>query len=241
MKPSDVKTVSEAIAYVMTQVGFVQKEESDQLKYSFASEPAFIRAVRPHMVEVGLFIRPTKTEMISIDDFTSSKGTVIRSRIFKQTFTFEHAPSQTTKEVQVIGEGMDMGDKGSNKAMTVALKYALRQTLLIETGDDPDATASEDFAQEVGAKIYPQEYIDELRDLSPNAPENVITQVLDNISNVLGWKIPDVSVNSFKRVAEQYQAEQIRARQDNEQITQGELIQRAYDKLQADEQDEIPF
>ena len=37
---------------------------------------------------------------------------------------------------------MDVGDKSANKAATGLLKYALRQTFLIETGDDPDAESS---------------------------------------------------------------------------------------------------
>ena len=38
------------------------------------------------------------------------------------------------------GEGSDTGDKASNKALTGAYKYALRQTFCIETGDDPAST-----------------------------------------------------------------------------------------------------
>lgn len=41
-----------------------------------------------------------------------------------------------------VGEAMDNGDKGMNKAMSIALKYALLQMLLIPTKEDkdPDAT-----------------------------------------------------------------------------------------------------
>jgi hypothetical protein len=49
--------------------------------------------------------------------------------------------------VTAVGEGTDYGDKSCNKSMTVGLKYALRQTLLIETGDDPDQFNSADFEQ----------------------------------------------------------------------------------------------
>lgn len=44
-----------------------------------------------------------------------------------------------------IGEGMDSGDKGTNKAMSIALKYALLQMFLIPTDDakDPDAESHE--------------------------------------------------------------------------------------------------
>jgi hypothetical protein len=38
----------------------------------------------------------------------------------------------------VIGEAMDSGDKATNKAMSIALKYALLQALLIPTEDEKD-------------------------------------------------------------------------------------------------------
>ena len=45
----------------------------------------------------------------------------------------------------VEGEGMDSGDKASNKAMAVAHKYALLQVLMIPTEEqkDPDAEVHE--------------------------------------------------------------------------------------------------
>ena len=46
-------------------------------------------------------------------------------------------------DVTAPGEGADSGDKSGNKANTCAYKYALRQTFVIETGDDPDEEASE--------------------------------------------------------------------------------------------------
>lgn len=46
----------------------------------------------------------------------------------------------------VVGEGMDSGDKATNKAMSVAFKYACFQTFCIPTEnliDDPDADTPE--------------------------------------------------------------------------------------------------
>jgi hypothetical protein len=40
--------------------------------------------------------------------------------------------------VRVAGEGADQGDKAPYKAMTGALKYALLQSFLLATGDDPE-------------------------------------------------------------------------------------------------------
>lgn len=45
-----------------------------------------------------------------------------------------------------VGEAMDSGDKGMNKAMSIALKYSLLQMFLIPTEEqkDPDSTTPEE-------------------------------------------------------------------------------------------------
>ena len=51
-----------------------------------------------------------------------------------------------------------MGDKSQNKALTVAKKYALRQTFCIATGDDPENESSEGMRKSAGTtskKIEP--------------------------------------------------------------------------------------
>lgn len=155
------KNVYEAVNHVMQQVGYVQKEESVKLKYSYASEPALIRAIRPHMVEVGLFVYPSSMTELPAEPFTSKQGSVINVSKLAATYTFHHAPSGTEFLVSVIGKGMDTGDKDSNKAMTAAFKYAIRQPFMIETGDDPDKTSSEEFEQVEGISFT--------RPLSPEA------------------------------------------------------------------------
>jgi hypothetical protein len=56
------------------------------------------------------------------------------------TYRFSHVSGEYI-DVQTIGEALDTSDKAANKAMTIGLKYAIRQFFLIETGDDPDIVA----------------------------------------------------------------------------------------------------
>jgi hypothetical protein len=60
------------------------------------------------------------------------------------TYRLTHAPSGESEDCQVLGEASDAGDKAAPKALTGAYKYFLRQTFLIETGDDPDRYTSAD-------------------------------------------------------------------------------------------------
>src|SRR5690606_6278200 len=52
-----------------------------------------------------------------------------------------HATDGSSVSTEVEGEGMDSGDKSSNKAMAVAHKYAILQAFCIPTEDMPDPDA----------------------------------------------------------------------------------------------------
>ena len=137
-------TIHTAINAVMGKVAYIRKEKTGGLKYSFASESAFINAIRQHLVDEGVYVHPYRVESINLDSYETRNGSTMNMATAVVTYQFQHAPSATSIEVTVIGQGADTGDKATNKAMTGAYKYALRQTLMIETGDDPDRTASQE-------------------------------------------------------------------------------------------------
>ena len=141
------KDIGQAIAAVMAEVGYVQKETTAALRYSFASEAGLIHALRPAMVKHGIFCYVSDVLDVKQDTFETAKGSVLNRATVRGTVLFTHAPSGTSIDAHATGEGMDMGDKSVNKASTGMLKYALRQTFLIETGDDPDAFSSEEQEQ----------------------------------------------------------------------------------------------
>ncbi len=58
-----------------------------------------------------------------------------------------------TGETQAIcssGTGVDPQDKSVGKALTYAHKYALIETFMLEIGDDPDATHSQEYEKSNG-------------------------------------------------------------------------------------------
>ena len=91
-------------------------------------------------------------ELIERNEFTSKNGALGINILAKFTWKWTHAVSETSIEVTTIGEAADYGDKAANKAMTAAMKYNMRQTLIIETGDDPDTTPSTEYEQPVAKK-----------------------------------------------------------------------------------------
>lgn len=140
---SDCGNIGQAINAIMHAVEYVQKEKAGGLKYTYVGEAGLLAALRPAMVEHGVYVYPSRVEQLSLETYKTSGGTVMNRTIAVFEFTFMHAPSGTSIAVCAVGEGADVGDKGCNKAMTGALKYALRQTFGIITGDDPDMSAGD--------------------------------------------------------------------------------------------------
>ena len=192
------KNVWEAINMVMGRVGYVQKQEAKGLPYSFAGEAAFIKAVRPHLVDVGLVVYQSDADLLERHEFKSKSGALGINLLFKFEWTWVHAVSKTSIVVTSLGEASDYGDKAALKTQTAAMKYNMRQTLVIETGDDPDVTPSTDFERTkekkerepftdaVGAKEWPAKKAEALRVALIKAkvlPENThnihVTKFLD--------------------------------------------------------------
>jgi hypothetical protein len=150
MATAKPKSVQEAILRVMNDVGYVKKTgtmEFGRTSYTFAQERELIAALRPSMVANGLIMVPKGVTPGTETYDTFTKNSKLW-RIYRAEFRFEisHPDSDTSILVSVPGEGADNGDKASNKAATGAVKYALRQTFLIETGDDPDNTSSDEIS-----------------------------------------------------------------------------------------------
>lgn len=139
------KTIHEAINAVMDEVGYVKKSKAANLNYSFAGEAALIAAIRPSMVEHGIYMSVNEIISINRENYTTAKGTAMVNTVIHAMVKFTNRDGDSVI-VAAVGEGSDSGDKSANKAMTGLYKYALRQTFCIETGDDPDKYASEDRA-----------------------------------------------------------------------------------------------
>ena len=138
--------IYQAMNAVMLAVGYVQKSgraSFGRTNYTYAGEGDLISALRPACVEHGIIIHPFSIQQMHQDSYDTSSGATMNRTAVVITYRFAHAHSDTHFDVTVAGEGADTGDKSSNKAMTGAFKYALRQAFMIETGDDPDKDISE--------------------------------------------------------------------------------------------------
>jgi hypothetical protein len=102
------------------------------------------------MSELGLLVCPEildhrREERISEKTYNGQTSqTVLKYSILTIKYTL-FAPDGSNVSCVVVGEGMDSGDKASNKAMSVALKYACFQLFMIPTEEmiDPDSETHE--------------------------------------------------------------------------------------------------
>ncbi len=128
------------IAQVMTKINAISKGRKNQQQgFSYRGIDDVMNELHPIMAECGLFVVPTVLNEIRTEGKSSRGGSLYYTRLTIK-FTF-YASDGSNVEAVVIGEAMDSGDKASNKALSIGLKYAMLQVFCIPTEDekDPDA------------------------------------------------------------------------------------------------------
>lgn len=136
--------IFETISAVMGEIGAVGKDSLNQQQgFMFRGIDAVMNAISPALIKHHLFIVPEILEQTR-EERTNSKGTTLLYSICKVKYTF-YAEDGSNISAVVIGEGMDTGDKATNKAMSIAFKYACFQVFCIPTEEmvDPDSECHE--------------------------------------------------------------------------------------------------
>lgn len=129
-----------AINGIMNEIGVIGKTSKNQQQgFMYRGVDAVMNALQPALVKHKVFVVPEVLEHRREERVTGKGGNLIYS-VLKVKYTF-CAEDGSTVSATVIGEGMDSGDKASNKAMSVAFKYACFQVLCIPTEEmkDPDS------------------------------------------------------------------------------------------------------
>jgi hypothetical protein len=125
------------LAEVRRRIGYVQKRgHNERFNYSYVTAADIAGSVGDILAELGVVVIP-KLEEISYES-AASRGEAIRMARVVMAYTFADVDSGEEVIAKVAGQGLDSGDKAPYKAMTGALKYALLQSFLLATGDDPE-------------------------------------------------------------------------------------------------------
>lgn len=132
--------IYEAIAAIMADCPAITKSQKNQQQgFMYRGVDVVMNVLQPLMIKHKVFVVPEVVESHREERQTSRGGSLIYTTL-KVKYTF-YADDGSSVCAVVQSEGMDSGDKSSNKAMSVAFKYACFQVFCIPTEEmkDPDA------------------------------------------------------------------------------------------------------
>ena len=152
------------LADIMKEVDPISKGKTNQQQgYKFRGIDDLYNALHSLFSKHEVFITSEVLESKREERTTKNGGTLIYS-IVKVKFTLFTTDGSSVSSI-IEGEAMDNGDKATNKALSVALKYCLMQMFLIPTEElkdmDPDNNSPEPMPKTDGYKN--QRYDDDPR------------------------------------------------------------------------------
>lgn len=130
-----------AIAAVMgdlAQTGIGKNHTNTYDKYKFRGIDDVYNALAPLLARRGLLVLPRVLERTS-EERTSKGGGAVFYITVAVEFDFVAASDGSKHTIRAYGEAMDRGDKGTNKAMTAAYKYACFEAFCIPLVGQDDA------------------------------------------------------------------------------------------------------
>lgn len=133
-----------AISAAMADISAIGKHKYNQQQdFKFRGIDDVMNALKPILTKNKIFTVPQVLEQTREIKVTA-KGGELRYSLLRIAFRF-YATDGSFVEAVTLGEGMDSGDKASNKAMAIAYKYALFQVFCIPTEEmtDPDGESYE--------------------------------------------------------------------------------------------------
>lgn len=145
--------IHQKIPIIMSEIGAIQKAKKNaQQGFMYRGVDDVMNALQPLLHKHGVFIVPEVLEQKREERQTNKGGNLIYS-VCTIKYTF-YASDGSFITAVVVGEGMDSGDKATNKAMAIAFKYACFQVFCIPTEEmkDPDADTPEPSMPKESAK-----------------------------------------------------------------------------------------
>lgn len=130
--------IYQSITKILEEVPAIGKNKKNTTQgFMFRGIDDVMNTFQPLLAKHKVFMVPQILEQTREERQTSKGGTLIYS-ICKIKYIF-YAEDGSSIEAIVVGEGMDSGDKATNKAMAIAMKYAMFQVFCIPTEEMRDS------------------------------------------------------------------------------------------------------
>lgn len=128
---------------VMSSIGSVTKDQKNVAQgFKFRGIDQFVNALYPALTKSGVFMTPRVVSATHSErEVTRSNGKAGVDKTVNLMVEYDFYAEDGSKVTvgPIAAEGLDSGDKATNKALSAALKYALIQTFSVPTEDMVDA------------------------------------------------------------------------------------------------------
>ena len=139
------KLIFQKMASILKETKAITKSEKNQQQgFKFRGIDNVMNELHELFAKNDVFILQ-EVQDFTVDAQPTAKGGTLFYTRAKIKFRYMTTDGSSVETVNV-GEAMDSGDKGMNKAMSIALKYSLLQMFLIPTKEpkDPDRDTLEE-------------------------------------------------------------------------------------------------
>jgi hypothetical protein len=154
MSEKTVYALIQKVSAEMSRQGIAKSRTNTQgAGFKFRGIDEVLNALSGVLADVGLVILPRVVSRECVER-TSAKGGALFFVNIKMEFDFVSALDGSKHTVCTFGEAMDSGDKATNKAMSVAYKYAAIQAFCIPIEGLPEADQETHFVANLPE--YPQ-------------------------------------------------------------------------------------
>lgn len=131
------------MSQVMVEIGHIGKDQKNTAQgFKFRGIDQFVNALYPALIKHSVFMTPRcVSEVHEVHKVTRSSGKegVDKHVTVMMEYDFFADDGSKVTVGPIPAEGLDSGDKATNKALSAALKYALIQTFSIPTEDMAEA------------------------------------------------------------------------------------------------------
>lgn len=200
---AETPLIYKKIIEVMADINAIGKDRRNQQQgFQFRGIDDVMNELHSSLAKCGVFVLPKVLEETRTTGKTSRGGDMFYTRL-KINFGF-YAEDGSHVDAVVIGEAMDTGDKASNKALSIGLKYAMLQVFCIPTEDekDPDAVSPQPAAGTM--QQQPQQKKTAAKfDFEPKGGETTPAEKKE-LGGLLSTKYPDGGAVFSKDEAKKY-------------------------------------
>jgi hypothetical protein len=136
----DVPTIHQRMVAILAELPAIGKDSvNTQQKFKFRSHDDVLNALNPLLAKHGVYVVPEVVDREATRRETRGGTIMYEVNLLVRYYFIGEGGDQVV--ASAWGEGTDMGDKSTNKAMTMAFKNVLAQSFAVSTAETVDADA----------------------------------------------------------------------------------------------------